>query len=127
MATDFPGFLKEYLRRRISLMWENREVFRVVLSEILVNAELRARYLERVVDPTMKIAEENFRLRVEQGEARETNAPLAMRSVAGAVLGILVLGLLDDEEINSRSDEVPDVLAGMLLHGLDATKGGQHG
>jgi AcrR family transcriptional regulator len=127
MATDFPGFLKEYLRRRISLMWENREVFRVVLSEILVNAELRARYLQRVVDPTMKIAEENFRLRVEQGEARETDAPLAMRSVAGAVLGILVLGLLDDEEINSRSDEVPDVLAGMLLHGLDATKGGQHG
>jgi AcrR family transcriptional regulator len=127
MATDFPGFLKEYLRRRISLMWENREVFRIVLSEILVNAELRARYLQRVVDPTMKIAEENFRLRVEQGEARETDASLAMRSVAGAVLGILVLGLLDDEEINSRSDEVPDVLAGMLLHGLDATKGGQHG
>jgi AcrR family transcriptional regulator len=124
MATDFPGFLKEYLRRRISLMWENREVFRVVLSEILVNAELRARYLQRVVDPTMKIAEENFRLRVEQGEARETDASLAMRSVAGAVLGILVLGLLDDEEINSRSDEVPNVLAGMLLHGLDATKGG---
>jgi AcrR family transcriptional regulator len=124
MATDFPGFLKEYLRRRISLMWENREVFRIVLSEILVNAELRARYLQRVVDPTMKIAEENFRLRVEQGEARETDASLAMRSVAGAVLGILVLGLLDDEEINSRSDEVPNVLAGMLLHGLDATKGG---
>ena len=64
MAMDFPGFLKEYLRRRISLMWENREVFRVVLSEILVNAELRARYLQRVVDPTMKIAEETFRLRV---------------------------------------------------------------
>jgi AcrR family transcriptional regulator len=124
MATDFPGFLKEYLRRRISLMWENREVFRIVLSEILVNAELRARYLQRVVDPTMSIAEENFRLRVEQGEARETDASLAMRSVAGAVLGILVLGLLDDEEINSRWDEVPDVLAGMLLHGLDVTKGG---
>jgi AcrR family transcriptional regulator len=124
MATDFPGFLKEYLRRRISLMWENREVFRIVLSEILVNAELRARYLQRVVDPTMKIAEENFRLRVEQGEARKTDAALAMRSVAGAILGVLVMGLLGDEEINSRWDEVPDVLAGLLLHGLDVTKGG---
>jgi AcrR family transcriptional regulator len=124
MATDFPGFVKEYLRRRISLMWKNREVFRVVLSEILVNAELRARYLQRVVDPTMKIAEENFRLRVEQGEARKTDAALAMRSVAGAILGVLVMGLLGDEEINSRWDEVPDVLAGLLLHGLDVTKGG---
>ena len=82
----------------MSLIWENREVFRVVLSEILVNAELRERYLKHVVDPTMRIAEENFRSRMEQEEMRETKAPLAMRSVAGAVLGVLVLGLLGDEE-----------------------------
>jgi hypothetical protein len=71
----------------------------------------------------MKIAEESFRSRIEQGEVRETDAPLAMRSVTGAVLGVL----LGDEEMNSRSDEVPDVLAGLLLYGFDATKGGQHG
>jgi hypothetical protein len=43
------------------------------------------------------------------------------------VLRVLILGLLGDEEINSRSEEVPDVLAGLLLHGLDVTKGGQYG
>jgi AcrR family transcriptional regulator len=118
MATDFRGFLDQYLRLRMSMMWKNREVFRVALSEMLVNAELRERYLRSVVDPTMKIAEDNFRSRMEQGEVRKTDAPLAMRSVAGAVLGVLVLGLLGDEEIGSRSDEVPDVLAGMLIHGL---------
>jgi AcrR family transcriptional regulator len=127
MAADFRGFLEQYLRRRMSLIWENREVFRVVLSEMLVNSELRKLYLRRVVEPTMRIAEENFRSRMEQGEVREMDAPLAMRSVAGAVLGVLVLGLLGDEEINSRSDEVSDVLAGLLLHGLDAKKGGKHG
>jgi hypothetical protein len=57
---------------------------------------------------------------MEQGEMRETEAPLAMRSVARAVLGVLILGLLGDEEINSRSEEVPDVLAGLLIHGLGA-------
>lgn len=126
MVTDFRGFLEEYLRRRMSLIWENREVFRVVLSEMLVNAELRELYLRRVVEPTMRIAEENFRSRMTQGEVRETDAPLAMRSVAGAVLGVLVLGLLGDEEIGSRSDEVPDVLAGLLLHGLSAIEGDRH-
>jgi AcrR family transcriptional regulator len=126
MATDFRGFLEEYLRRRMSLIWENREVFRVVLSEILVNAELRELYLHRVVEPTMRIAEENFRSRMKRGEVRETDAPLAMRSVAGAVLGVLVLGLLGDEEIGSRPEEVPDVLAGLLVHGLDATEGDRH-
>jgi AcrR family transcriptional regulator len=126
MATDFRGFLKEYLRRRMSLIWENRDVFRVALSEMLVNAELRELYLRQVVDPTMRIAEENFRSRIKQGEVRETDAPLAMRSVAGAVLGVLVLGLLGDEEIGSRSDEVPGVLAGLLIDGLDATAGARH-
>ena len=100
--------------------------FRVVLSEMLVNAELRELYLKRVVEPTMKIAEENFRSRVEQGEMRQTVAPLSMRSVAGAVLGVLVLGLLGDEEVESRPDEVPDVLAGLLLDGLGAAEGDRH-
>ena len=72
---DFRAFLEQYLRRRMSLIWENREVFRVVLSEILVNAELRERYLKHVVDPTMRIAEENFRSRMEQEEMRETKRP----------------------------------------------------
>jgi AcrR family transcriptional regulator len=124
MATDFPGFFKEYLRRRMFFIWENREVFRVVLSEMLVNAELRETYLGQVVMPTMKIAEENFRLRAQQGEMRATDAPLAVRAVTGAVLGVLVLGLLGDEEIGSRPGEVADVLAGLLIHGLGADERG---
>ena len=127
MAADFPGFLEQYLRRRMSLIWENREAFRVVLSEMLVNADLRERYLRRVVNPTMRIAEENFRSRIEQGEVRETDVPLAVRSAAGALLGVLVLGLLGDEEIYSRSDEVPAVLAGLLTRGLGAAEGDRHG
>jgi TetR/AcrR family fatty acid metabolism transcriptional regulator len=125
-ATDFRGFLEQYLRQRMSLIWENREVFRVALSEMLVNAELRELYLRRVVAPTMRIAEDNFRSRMERGEVRRTDAPLAMRSVAGAVLGVLVLGLLGDEEVGSRPEQVPDVLAGLLLDGLSATEGDRH-
>src|ERR671920_1727181 len=122
MATDFRGFLEEYLRRRMSMIWENRKVFRVVLSEMLVNAELRELYLRQVIEPTMRIAEENFRSRMEQGEVRQTDASLAVRSVAGAVLGVLVLGLLGDEAVGSRTDEIPLVLAGLLANGLGATE-----
>ena len=121
MAMDFRAFLEQYLRRRMSLIWENKEVFRVVLSEILVNAEWRERYLKHVVDPTMSIAEENFRSRLEQEEMRKTEAPLAM-SAAGAV-GVLVLGLLGDEEINSRWEEVPDVLVGLPIRGPARPRG----
>jgi AcrR family transcriptional regulator len=126
MATDFRGFLEEYLRRRMSMIWENRKVFRVVLSEMLVNAELRELYLRQVIEPTMRIAEENFRSRMEQGEVRQTDASLAVRSVAGAVLGVLVLGLLGDEAVGSRTDEIPLVLAGLLANGLGATERDRH-
>jgi hypothetical protein len=33
---------------------------------------------------------------------------------------------LGDEEIGSRPDEVPDVLAGLLVDCLDATEGDRH-
>jgi hypothetical protein len=33
---------------------------------------------------------------------------------------------LDDEEIGSRLDEVPDVLAGLLVDGVGATEGDRH-
>jgi AcrR family transcriptional regulator len=126
MAATFGEFLGEYLRRRMSMVWENREVFRVVLSEMLVNAELRELYLGQVVTPTMRIAEDDFRSRMKQGEVRETDPALAMRSVAGAVLGVLVLGLLGDQEVVSRTDEVSEVLAKLLIHGLDAGEEDQH-
>jgi TetR/AcrR family fatty acid metabolism transcriptional regulator len=125
LATDFESFMKEYLRWRMALIWENREVFRVVLSEMLVNTELRERYLRQVVEPTMKIAEENFRSRIQHGKARATDVPLAMRAVTGAVLGFLVLGLLGDEEVVARWDEASGMLAGLLIHGLDVTGGGR--
>ena len=120
LATDFEA----YLRHRMALIWENREIFRVVMSEMLVNAELRERYMREIVEPTMQIGEENLRAGVEQGRVRPTDAPLAMRVVAGSVLGLLVLGLLGDEELGARWDEAEGVLSGLLLHGLVDAGGG---
>jgi AcrR family transcriptional regulator len=124
LATDFGGFVGAYLHRRMALIWENREVFRVVLSEMLVDTGLRERYMREVVEPTMRIGEEGFRSRVEQGGTRVTDAALATRVTAGAALGLLVLGLLGDGEVASRWDEASGVLGGLLLSGFDLAGGG---
>ncbi|CAN5664149.1 hypothetical protein BH18ACT11_BH18ACT11_06330 [soil metagenome] len=126
LATDFASFVEEYLHRRMALIWENREIFRVVLSEMLVNADLRERYMREVVEPTMRIGEENFGSRVREGGARATDAALATRVTAGAVLGLLVLGLLGDGEVASRWDEASGVLSGLLLDGFDMAGGGRN-
>jgi AcrR family transcriptional regulator len=126
LATDFQGFFGAYLHHRMDVIWENREIFRVVMSEMLVNAPLRERYLREVVEPTMSIGEENFQERVRQGRVRATDVPLAMRVVAGSVLGLLVLGLLGEKEVASRWDEASEVLGELLLHGLEGTGDDRH-
>ena len=126
VATDFEGFVEAYLHRRMALIWENREVFRVVLSEMLVNTSLRERYMREVVEPTMRIGEENFGSRVKQGGMRATDAALATRVTAGAVLGLLVLGLLGDKEVPERWDEASGVLSGLLVNGLGIAGGGRN-
>ena len=126
LATDFGGFFEAYLRHRMDLIWENREIFRVVMSEMLVNAGLRERYMREVVEPTMRIGEENFQERVGQGKVRASDASLAMRVVAGSVLGLLVLGLLGEKEVASKWDEASSVLGELLLHGLENMGGERH-
>jgi AcrR family transcriptional regulator len=126
LARDFEDFFGEYLHHRMSVIWENREIFRVILSEMLINARLRERYMREVVEPTMNMGEENFRALAKQGKVRATDVPLAMRAVAGAVLGLLVLGLLGDEEVDARSDEASSMLSGLLVHGLETTGGARH-
>jgi hypothetical protein len=126
LATDFGGFVEAYLHRRMALIWENREVFRVVLSEMLVNTGLREKYMREIMEPTMRIGEENLGSRVKQGGMRATDAALATRVTAGAVLGLLVLGLLGDGEVASRWDEASGVLSGLLLDGLAIAGGGRN-
>ena len=50
---DFRSFMKAYLRHRLTVLQaDNFEVFRVVISEIMVNKELRELYYRKIVEPT---------------------------------------------------------------------------
>jgi AcrR family transcriptional regulator len=57
---DVRSFFRAYLQQRIALLWPNAEVFRAVLPEMLVNAELRDLYYQQVLAPTFAIGEQFF-------------------------------------------------------------------
>src|SRR5439155_17116 len=60
-AGDFRSSMKAYLRHRLLVLkGDNFEVFRVVVSEILVNKELRQLYYQKIVEPTFTMAEKYF-------------------------------------------------------------------
>lgn len=58
---DVRSFFRAYLQQRMALLWPNAEVFRAVLPEMLVNAELRDLYYQQVLAPTFAVGEQFFK------------------------------------------------------------------
>lgn len=116
--TSLAGFFRAYLCERVEALWSNADLFRAVLPELLANPDLRARYYDEVVAPTMTLAEAAIGGLIASGTVRDLDLPLSMRIVAGSVLGLMVLQLLGDETLAARWQEIPDVLADLLLPGL---------
>lgn len=115
---DFRSFFVAYLHQRMTSLWPNAEVFRVVLSEMLVNAELRDLYYQEVLVPTFKVAEQYFLVQGEEGYLRPINVPLTVRAIAATLLGLLIIQLLGDKEIAGRWEELPEVLTTLIFDGL---------
>jgi AcrR family transcriptional regulator len=109
---DLKAFFRAYLQQRMALLWPNAEVFRAVLPELLVNGELRKRYYEQVLAPTIAVGEQFFQA---QSEQLQINIPLTVRTIAGTLLGLLLLQLLGDQEIAEQWEELPNVLTTLFF------------
>jgi AcrR family transcriptional regulator len=110
--------IRAYMRERVEALWSNADLFRAVLPELLANPDLRKRYYDEVIAPTMALGEGVFGGLIASGIIRDLDPSLSMRIMAGSVLGVLVLQLLGDETLAARWQEIPDVLAYLLLPGL---------
>ena len=117
-GASFADYFRAYLRERVAALWSNAELFRAVLPELLANPELRARYYDEVIAPTMALGEGAFRGLAASGMMRDLNSALSVRVVAGSLLGLMVLQLLGDETLAARWHELPETLADLLLPGL---------
>ncbi len=120
---DFRSFMKAYLRHRLTVLQAgNFEVFRVVLSEIMVNQELRELYYRKIVEPTFTMAEKYSQQWAAQHIIKPINISLAMRAIAGMVLGLILERIMGDRTLESKWDELPDFLTDMILDGLGSDK-----
>jgi AcrR family transcriptional regulator len=120
---DFRSFMKAYLRHRLTVLQaDNFEVFRVVLSEIMVNKELRELYCQKILEPTFSMAEAYFQQWTAQHIIKPINISLAMRAISGMVLGLIMEHIMGDQTLKSKWDELPDFLTDMILDGLGSDK-----
>ncbi len=115
---SFADYFRAYVRERVEALWSNADLFRAVLPELLANPELRTRYYDEVIAPTMALGEGAFEALAAEGRMRELDASLTTRMLAGSLLGLMVLQLLGDQTLAARWREIPDALADLLLPGL---------
>jgi AcrR family transcriptional regulator len=126
--TDMRSFMRHYFRQRFAVLAQGGpEVFQVVLSEVLVNGELRELYLEQVVAPTFALAETYFARLVEAGKVRPLDVPLTLRAISATFLGLLIERIIGDPQLQTRWDEIPDLLTTLFLDGLLPSEGGSDG
>ena len=126
--TDVRQFFRQYFAQRWSVFDENTlNVLRVVLSEALINPDLRALYVERVIAPTLTLAEPYVQQLVAAGDLRAMDVPLTLRAITATFLGLVMLRLMGDERLQNQWDDVPDLLTTLLLDGLLSSDGGSHG
>lgn len=123
---DFAEFVQGYVKHRIETVSSSGlQVFQVVLSEILINRELRDLYFRDVVAPTFALAEQYFGQWAEQGTIAPLDPKLTPRALAGMVMGMMMLRLMGDSYLENHWQDVPDVVATLFLHGLSPDKGGE--
>jgi AcrR family transcriptional regulator len=114
-VNDFRSFVKIYLEQPLmAFRRDNFELFRVVISEIMVNEELRRRYYQHILEPTLSLAEPHFALWVGQG----IDVRLTLRAISGMILGLMLEHVMGDELLAAQWDELPDFLTDLILKGI---------
>ena len=90
----------------------------------MVNSDLRERWYQQFIMQAIIPLEQYLQARIELGHMRPVDVPLAVRSVQGMFLGLLILRTLGDAPLVSGWDELPEVLATIIFDGLSPAVGG---
>ncbi len=117
---DFRDFLRNYFRHRLNVLKsDNFETLRVVISEILVNKELRELHQQKILAPTFSLAKEYFDKWAKRKIIKPMNTELMIKAISGMVLGVILDYIINDKNVDSTWNELPDFLTEIILKGIE--------
>jgi AcrR family transcriptional regulator len=106
----------------MALRGDNFELFRVVISEIMVNEDLRSQYTEQVLAPTLSMAEMAFGHWAAQGLIAAESASLMVRMLSGLVMGLILQHIMGDTLLRTQWETLPDQLTDLIMSGIRKTQ-----
>ncbi|GHO48155.1 TetR/AcrR family transcriptional regulator [Ktedonospora formicarum] len=120
---EFRSFMMAYIAHRMLIFKADEfRIFKVLISEIMVNQELREQYRQKIVEPTMKMAEVYFQQWAEKRVLRPTNVRLTIRAISGLILGLMVEYVMGDETLEEEWETLPAFITDLILDGLRSTQ-----
>ncbi|MGW8251141.1 MAG: TetR/AcrR family transcriptional regulator [Anaerolineales bacterium] len=114
---DAREFLISMMQGRRELVDQYHPMLQSVLSEILVNPELRRRYYNEQISPGILLISQSLQRLHENGQIREINIPITARMLTALMLGLYVLEVMDDPLIRSQWDVLSHEIAALLIDG----------
>ncbi len=112
--------LQETFRSRLEMGWHHAGRIRFLLSELLMNQEMRQRYFEAVILRLTGRLESLLTQRIEEGYVRPCDVRVVSGALVGAFLTFLLVAVLDEDRrlVNQPLEDISEELARLFLYGL---------
>ena len=129
LSQAFQGSVRDFVsaifRHRIRLIERNLEVLQAIVPEMVANPSLRERFQREFIQYTSASLEQYLRAQIELGRVRRVNVAFTVRAVQALFLGMVILRLLGGEPLPAAWGELPDLLTGLVMDGLQPDDGSQ--
>lgn len=106
-----------------ALKQDNFALFRIVVSEMLVNEELRALYYQQILAPTLALAEGYLQQQFAARRLDPAAVSLVTRAISGMMLGLMLEHIMGDPLLADHWEQLPEILADLIVNGLGGGQG----
>ena len=116
--------LKGRLKNDLELLGPNFLLMLAIMPEVLAEAELRAKYYQRIIAPTLDGIEAHLRMRLAQGEVDDLNVPMTSRIFVATLMGLEMMHILGDDMVQSaweQPEQMAEDIARVILDGIQPT------
>lgn len=119
LAADTREFLLQMMHLRRSFVDDNSVMLQAIYSEILANAELRQRYNQQMVSPTLDALEQILHQRAARHQiGHDIDVPASARMIVSLYLGLFLLQVLGDGLVQSEWERLMDAFVRMIFDGI---------
>jgi AcrR family transcriptional regulator len=118
LPDDPKEFFLAILDSRQEFLQKNRIMLQAILSEILVNPELRNRYYQELIFPEIESMRIHLQERMNRGQICVSDASLVARILMAIFSGLFLLQVSGDEVVSTQWQDLTRQMTVMFFEGV---------